>query len=298
LRTRVVVVADQHPLATESVVGRHALAQLGVVDLACEMFTSEGLAFGHFRGILHKTEDHQLASPVAEAAHELLCEGHCREQSLAALAHLVAEVRQYPRRRALEDLEACDHGSDLGTVWMALAPVPITPTRFPARPTDSSQRAVCIDRTRERIDALDVGHACFGEPSGGEHDVARLKDALAGREDPELGRRVKGDVGDVVVELDELSKVVFGCDVLEVRPDLGLVAEGIGPARVGFKGEGVKIARDVAATTGVRVVAPRSAEIAGALEQYEIPDPGVLSRMAVPSPPKPEPITATLRIIS
>ena len=46
---------------------------------------------------------------------------------------------------------------------------------------------------------------CIRDSAHGEHDVVSLKDTLVGRQVPELGRWIKGDVSDVVVELDEFT---------------------------------------------------------------------------------------------
>jgi len=61
----------------------------------------------------------------------------------------------------------------------------------------------------------------------------------------------------------------------QVVPDLGLGREGAAPVGVGREGERVQVGRHVAGGARVRVVAPRPADVVGALEHDEVVDPAL-----------------------
>src|SRR5262249_27022412 len=58
----------------------------------------------------------------------------------------------------------------------------------------------------------------------------------------------------------------------QIAPDLRLPREAVRPAGLGREGERVEMRLDVAGAAGIGVVAPRAADVAGALEDDEVVD--------------------------
>src|SRR5205814_10564250 len=105
----------------------------------------------------------------------------------------------------------------------------------------------------------------------GDEDSGRER--AAGRvEQPQLGVLVPRRGGHLVAEEQVRADAVLDGAAAQVVLDLGLAREGPAPPWVRREGERVEVRGDVALAAGIGVVAPRSADVVGALEHDEVVD--------------------------
>ena len=275
---RVVVVADQHALAADRVVGRQPGAQRRVRHLPLEVLARLLLGLAAQPALAGEGEQVPLAEPVLAGARHPLEDRVLAEQVLLLLAVLPVHPRQDPRRRALEhhqpvglplelrdELDRRGAGADDGDPLADQVDVVVPPRGVEDRPGEGPQaRQVGVGR-------LDQAAAAADEQVGGQR-------AAAGLEPPERRRVVPGAAEQLGVEVQLWADAEVVADPLQVGPDLRLPAEGPRPVRVRREGERVEMAGHVAGATGIGVVAPGAADAAGPLEHHDV----ALARLSEP----------------
>ena len=181
---------------------------------------------------------------------------------------------------------------------MALAPLPTTATRFPARATEWSHRAECQTGPANRSIPSIVGQVGSVELSAGEDDGVGLEYRVAfGRgaprptTGPDPSSRVTLRHGGAEAEVGAEAEPVD--QLLGVGEDLALVGEPARPSRGGGEGERVEVGGHVAAAPRIGVVPPGAPDPVGLLDDGEVRSPARVSWMAVPSPERPPPTMTT-----
>ena len=103
-----------------------------------------------------------------------------------------------------------------------------------------------------------------------DHDVEFAGLAVfAGERPPLIGIRPP-QRRDTRARDEMLGQTMVVDDLLDVREDLGLLGEGLAPARVQRERVGVEVRRHVARRAGVGVLAPGPAEVVAAVEDGEV----------------------------
>ena len=199
-------------------------------------------------------------------------------------------ARQDPRRRALEEVELLPtadlgHELDRGRAGADDRHLPA------GEVVVVSQRAEW-NVGREALEAGQLRDGRLAQRADGRHEHVRAVDAAAGLDPPaplgflpgDLGPRGRAAYAGGPEALDAIA---------QVSEDLRLGRIGAAPARVGRERELIKVRLHVARAAGIGVVAPHAADLIGALEDEEVVDPLLRSRMAAPIPANPAPAMAT-----
>ena len=176
-------------------------------------------------------------------------------------------------------------GAIAGTIWIALAPVPMTPTRFPSSGYEWSQRAEW--KVFPANDASPGISGYDGRLSPPHPETSARARSVCPSLVPTVQSPVRSSnarAGDLGVEADVRPQAVLVRAVIEVREDLGLRAEAPRPARVRLEGERVEVRRDVARRARVVVVAPGAADAVRLLEDREVVDARLLEADPHPQP--------------
>ena len=279
--------------------GVKLLAKGGVSDLTLEVFARHRLGFGHSsRDPSRSRAPSTRCASSARLRTTRWASGSLLNSRLRSLHHRVARVGQYPRRGALKDLEGLDERSDLGDYLDGTGAGADNADPLPIELDRLSHRAVCMTDPAKSIDPVDVGQRGSARPP-----VARMTH-LASNSPWLVVRRqsradwIEGDVGDVVVELDQFAKVV----PRRRRPG-GTARSRVGSCRCST------IAGSARRRTS-RGRSPRRTDIrdrccratcrrgrSRARRWSRRCTPRWRSRIAAPRPPKPEPMTATSSIM-
>ena len=166
-------------------------------------------------------------------------------------------------------------GAMAGTIWLALAPVPITPTRLPVRSTLWSQLAECIHGpAKVSRPSMSGSLATRRMPSAAitASAVIWLVEPSAWRRSSVQPRRlvVPGHGDDLGVAAQPVGDVAALGRPLHVAEQLRLPAEVLRPSRVLVEGEAVEQARRVHPAARVRVLPPRAARLRVLLHHREV----------------------------
>ena len=161
------------------------------------------------------------------------------------------------------------------TIWIALDPVPTTPTRFPAIATPWSQRALWKHGPAKLVDARDVRIRRMVQHPGRGDDEVRLVGRSVGELEPPAAA-LEGAAGHLAAVADERVDPPAPRDVLEVREDLRPRREAMAPLGIERERVAVEVRRHVAGQAGIRVLAPGPAETVGLL----VDDDVVVARLA------------------
>ena len=165
----------------------------------------------------------------------------------------------------------------VGTIWMALAPVPTTPTFLPSSGYASSQRAEWnILPSNEASPGMSGSEGRLSGPQPGTSTRARsfLPSPVSTSHTPV--RSSKRAPVTLVVEPDVRADAVLVGAVPQVRQDLLLLREIARPFRPRLEGERVQVRLHVASGPGIVVVAPGAPDLARLLQHDEIVDAGLL----------------------
>ena len=162
-------------------------------------------------------------------------------------------------------------------------PVPMTPTRLPARSTPSfGQRLVNNDvPAKEAIPGMSGSSGADKIPVAATTNGALKSLAGLGWHHPDRRLLVEGHRDDLGVELDVAAKIKPVGDEVQVGLHLGLGRHRLRPHPflLDLLGEAVGVfdALDVTARTGIAVVQPSPADVFGHLQhagpQSELPQP-------------------------
>jgi hypothetical protein len=136
----VVVVGDEDPLTTHAIVRREAGAEHRIGDLRLEVLAGDPLGQALDPGPAQEGDRAILLGSVDERAVEAGHHGVLERASLPGAEGAVG-LGDDPWRRALKERQAPAAAATGGTSWIALAPVPITPTRRPSSGTSWRQPA-------------------------------------------------------------------------------------------------------------------------------------------------------------
>ena len=152
------VVRRQDPLAADRVVGRHLLAQLGILDLRVDVRARRPLDAAWQPRRRRQPGHERLARPGRCRARTSRCaRGNRAVERALDVGDRPVGVRHDPRRRALEDVQLPTSGWICGTTWIDDAPVPTTATRSPSRSMVVVPARGVHRRALERVEAGDVG---------------------------------------------------------------------------------------------------------------------------------------------
>ena len=217
----------------------------------------------------HRDRD-GLAGPVDRRARQPL---HGREapvgRALEARDPPVA-ARHHPGSGALEEVQRRDPGLDLRDELDRAG------AGADHRDALAVELVVVIpgggveDRALELAQPGDVGQLRLVQrPRAGDQRAGEQR-AGRGLQAPAPALVVPAGALDLAAEAHVLEQPLVGRDPAQVLADLRLGREGRAPIRVGREGERVDVARDVAATPRVGVLAPGPADLPGALQDDEV----------------------------
>ena len=166
-------------------------------------------------------------------------------------------------------VRCCTRGAIAVTICTAVDPVPTTPTRAPSIATLWSQRELWNCTPAKESRPSKSGYArVMQHARRRDHDVDIVVVTLGRLEvPPAVGERAAHHL---VVETNALDDTEVAGNPFEIRPDLGAGREPVTP--VGRERERVRVEmrRNVACETGVRVLAPRSADGRALLVHREV----------------------------
>ncbi len=206
---RIPVVRDQHPLASDRVVGHELRAQLRIGDLPLEVPHREALRETEHPRV-HEGDDRRLARGVDPAAHRRLGGRQRAVDPARALGDRVVQARHDPWGGALEDRQALDLGLDLGDELDrrgagaddrdALAGEVVSVV--PARRVEH--------RALERVDAGNVGDRRLVQRTGGDDEDLGAERVLVRLDGPAPGVGIPARPGHLVPEADLRAHAVRG----------------------------------------------------------------------------------------
>ena len=126
----------------------------------------------------------------------------------------------------------------------------------------------------EAVEACDVGEDRPVQLSTGGDQRARLiVAAVRGVDSPEAPGLIELCLADLAIERDARVQLILAGAVANVVVDLRLGGVATGPLRTWFEGVRVKVRGHITGGTGIAVVAPGTANIAGFLQDQEVTDP-------------------------
>ena len=286
----VVGVGPQDPLAPDAIAGRRLRAQRGVLDPLVDVDDRGLLGRRGQPRLPGERRDVALVRPVGGGPVEA---GECREVAQRGpLGPRVGPVvaGDHPRGGALVDVEVGGHllhlGHDLDRRGAGA-----DHRDPPAGQVDGVvPRRGVEQRATEALDALDLREARRGEAAGRRDE--RPGGDLAGRRTdlPALRGVVPGGVLELGAEDGARGDAVLLGDAAQVGLDLGLRGVRRRPVGVAGEGERVELAGDVAAGSGVGVVAPGAADVVGLLDHDVVGLAGLgeLDRSAEPGETGPD----------
>ena len=184
-------------------------------------------------------------------------------------------ARHDPRRRALEEVQPPDLRLDLrARTGSPRRRCRSTATRSPSRSWSWSQRAEWKVVPSKRSRPGQVGDRRLAQRPGRRArarravELARARSRGASAARPRPSSRPSSSWPK---RMCGMTPKRVGA-AAQVVPDLGLRREGARPVGVGREGERVEVRGHVAGAAGIGVVAPRAADVVGALEHDEVLD--------------------------
>ena len=269
---RVVVVAEQDPLAAEGPVGREPGPQGRIGDRAVQVPGRLPLGQRAQPTAAGEGQQAELVEPVDAVAGGVLQGRPAAVELLALVGDGPVQARHDPRWCALEqhqrgglllhdgdELDRARAGADHRDPLAGEVHVVVPTGAVEGRPVKGPHtRHLRVMR--------------FDQPAAAADDDVRRELAPAGRQAPQHGRVVPDPRLEVGVEVEVGADPEVGGDPLQVGADLGLPAEDVRPVRVRREGEGVQVARHVAGAAGVGVVAPGAPDGGRPLEHHEVLD--------------------------
>ena len=183
---------------------------------------------------------------------------------------MLSGAAQLGRRWNTVSSAACS--ATTGMAWIAVAPVPMMPTRLPSSATRLVRPVKRMEGLAlEVLDPLDARHRRRRQQPQGHDDEARGELASVAREDvPPVLVLVKVRGFHVAVELHVLPQTELVGDVVQVLQVLGLTGEGLLPVplveELLRERVPVGIALGVEAGAGIAVPIPGAAEVTAGIE--------------------------------